>query len=231
MFTKTAQEKFKTSAQALRIQLRKTFERFRQLQVLLAPQVIDDVAAICPDVIEFTPELQPLHMPSDYNEVSQVKLGFGQLAAAERKLLEGTAYDTLEKIRTSVRLLSALVGDEKSSAYSQSTHTRAKAAIIDATLQRDINLAAYTSLRSSLLRLGFPSDDPGLRPLTLADTYRKPTQLRRAVGDRGRNDGVLWTGGFTNSERRETHRPLINPQALDESDVVATQSSQNLKRE
>jgi hypothetical protein len=51
------------------------------------------------------------------------------------------------------------------------------------------------------------------------------------VGDTGRNDEILWTGGFVNSERRDINQPLINPQALDESDVVATQSSQNLKRE
>jgi hypothetical protein len=227
---KTDQDKYKTNAQTLRNQLRKNLERFRELQATLTPSVASEVAAIFPDVIEVTPELQPLYTPSDYSQTRQVELDFGQIAFADRKMLEGAAYDTLEKIRTCVRLLSALVADEKSNAYSQSTHTRAKAVILDSTLQRDINLEVYAAIRSALLRLGHPPNDVGLRPLTLADTYRKPTRVRRAVGDTGRNDGLLWTGGFINSDRRQTHRPLINAQALDQADIVATQSSQNLKR-
>ena len=48
-----------------------------------------------------------------------------------------------------------------------------------------------------MIALGMSQHDPSFPPLSKEDTYRKPTHLKRVIGDSRRNDGALWSAGIT----------------------------------
>lgn len=172
------------------------------------------------------PEKQCLYLPSDYAEAERMELNLTELGAMEYKMLEGAAYDTLEKLRTVVRLLSTLRKDENANVYGQTRHTRAKTQIIDATIKQDTCMKQYILIRKCLMSLGLPEDDTSLLELTFASLDRKSTTATRSIGDTYKADGLLWASGAINADRCLTHRPLINAQATSVSDVVGTMSFQ-----
>jgi hypothetical protein len=112
----------------------KVLKRFHELQIQFIPSVNDDVAGINPFSVTLTPEDVPLCMPSDYNKISWLRLRLEKTGEAERRMLEGSAYDQIVKLRSTFLLLNAHISDEKASACSQSTHTRMKTQVLDSTL-------------------------------------------------------------------------------------------------
>ncbi len=76
------------------------------------------------------------------------------------------------------------------------------------------------------MQLGLSDSDAVYRPLTLTDTFRKPTASNRNLGDTYRNDGPLWAA---NAGVTAGARPPTGSQVALESSI-ATQSTRVTKR-
>ncbi|KDR66863.1 hypothetical protein GALMADRAFT_283703 [Galerina marginata CBS 339.88] len=56
-------------------------------------------------------------------------------------------------------------------------------------------VAEYSATRDAMISLGLSSDNPQFPELTMDDNFRKPTNVKRAIGDSRRHDGGIWVGG------------------------------------
>ncbi|KAH6880562.1 hypothetical protein BKA70DRAFT_1575759 [Coprinopsis sp. MPI-PUGE-AT-0042] len=212
---------------AVQTRLTALMERFRELQLVLFPSLSDHI-------LEWTSsetvqaEDQTLGMPSDFDDVSRTELGLDELADLERRLLEGTAFDSISKIRTAVQFVSALTGGKMVNLTGQNQLTRIASRVYDAENLRDFEIRFYNSTRGRLLCLGLPEDDATFRLMDVASTTRKSTFLKRALGDTykldtfGRNSSGIY--------QRETHQPLITPQSNEAGSQITTQSKKLNKR-
>ncbi|TEB21039.1 hypothetical protein FA13DRAFT_1834789 [Coprinellus micaceus] len=214
----------------LRDMLNTTLTRLRAVQAQVTPQVAEDMEDVDPSLENDTPEDLPLFLPSHYNPADRLAKGLTALGSLEYQMLEGAAYDSLAKLRTIVRLLSAMGTDSKKNDYGQARHTRSKTQMIDSNIRFETCMAQYNATRKAMISLGLPEDDPTLKKMDRNATRRKPTTENRAPGDTYRTDGLLWTGDAIDAGNRLTHRPLINKQSTSATDAVGTQSSQPKKR-
>ena len=178
----------------MRQKLRSRIDKWRTTQKSLMETIGDHVAS---QTLEGStldaPEEEKLFLPSDFNAAQRVRFGIAHLAEIERRLQEGTAFDALQTLRTIVKVIVVLRAQKKKNEAGQTQHTRALTKIEDVEARRDLAMADYNESRIRLIALGLAENDPVFLPLNLADTYRKPTHLRRAVGDSQRPDGTLWT--------------------------------------
>ncbi|PPQ88252.1 hypothetical protein CVT26_011344, partial [Gymnopilus dilepis] len=160
------------------------------------PEVADLVATQVQN--RATPEDERLLLPSDLSAEEQQTFSISAaLTNCECKLLEGHAFDVLRDIQTIVKTLTNLYKEKKHN-YGQLQQTRSSARIQEVIALRDANIREYNATRESLIRLGsITADDLLLRPLKKADTYRKQTTIKRAVGDTYRHDGLIWTNRGT----------------------------------
>jgi hypothetical protein len=174
--------------------LRSRIDKWRTTQKSLMEKIGDHVAS---QTLEGStldaPEEEKLFLPSDFNSSQRVGFGIAHLAEIERRLQEGTAFDALQTLRTIVKVIVVLRAQKKKNEVGQTQHTRALTKIEDVEACRDLAMADYNESRTRLIMLGLAENDPVFLPLNLTDTYRKPTHLRRAVGDSQRPDGTLWT--------------------------------------
>ncbi len=97
----------------------------------------------------------------------------------------------------------------------RANNTRATATETEVSFKLDLAIRDYNDLRQILLKLGVSDEDPVYRPLTLDDTFRKPTMSNRNLGDTYRNDGPLWaanagvTGGGSTPSRVSSYVSLV----------------------
>jgi hypothetical protein len=187
-----------------RRKLSSRIDKWRSIQAQLIPQVADDVGRQCiAGKITDRPEKAVLFIPSDYGIEGVNRLGFVSLGQVERKLREGAAFDAIRLIQNIVKTISALTWDGKQNASGQVATTRARAKIVDAEFRRDLAIAAYNASRDAMISLGLPKDDQSFPSLSLSDTFRQPTHLKRKIGDSRLSDGHIWTTGV-NGGRRNT---------------------------
>ena len=66
---------------------------------------------------------------------------------------------------------------------------------------RNIYMEIYSTTRSALANLD-PTTAIKFPTLTLQDTYMKPTNTRRQLGDSGNHDGLLWHGAAISAGTR-----------------------------
>ncbi|KAJ3527974.1 hypothetical protein NMY22_g9581 [Coprinellus aureogranulatus] len=224
---KYGDSRFETAIKTLRGQLGRSMKRFRELQEANMPEIDSYIASVADLSMELELEDEILYTPSDIPEDARIQMNYLRLAELERKLLEGAAYDTLAKIRTSVRLLGVVSSDGKRHVWGQAGNTRQQVQIINATLERDLNIDYYNTVRNELISLGLPENDKTLRKMTIAATSRKSTDAKRALGDTGRTDGTAWTArGINADKQRQRFRPVINPQSSTPDAMVGVQSQQ-----
>jgi hypothetical protein len=181
-----------------RERLRMRIENWRDLQKDLTPQLGDLVAqqAIQKKTAN-APEEEVLYIPSDFTGAERIKYDLVKLGEQERHFLEGTAFDYISKVKTITKTFFASHANKKAQGYSQQTHTRSITEIEDIEECQTAAIFDYSVTRNAMISLGMSEHDPCFPPLSKEDTYRKPTHLKRAVGDSRRNDGALWSAGVT----------------------------------
>lgn len=77
----------------------------------------------------------------------------------------------------------------------QEANTRSKEQADTAHAKLDDHISRYMAARQAMISLGSLSvDDPEspFPPLSVEDTYRKPTDIKRRLGDSRRTDGTAW---------------------------------------
>ena len=218
--------------EAQRDSLRTRITKWRRTQETVMPQVGEYVqrqvlSSQRPNEVE----REILFLPSDFPLATQVKLNLTSLGEYQRRLLEGAACDVIHRIRTIVKLHSALRQDKKKNARGQSMNTKATTKLQKAT---DANLLAiedYNALRQAMIALGLSQDDSMYPPLSIEDTFRKSTHVKRAVGDSQRTDGLLWTSTGVAAGVSRIYDPA-DPTALSNiaASAVGTQGSKAKKR-
>ncbi|KAF8955769.1 hypothetical protein BDZ97DRAFT_1709000 [Flammula alnicola] len=183
--------------------LRNRIDKWRQEQKSIMPQVGEYVfkQAVSGKMTD-NPEDEVLYLPSNFTESQRLALELVHLGEYERRLHEGSAYDALRNVRTAVKTIVALQAEKKAQAYGQTRHTRSSEQIRDMEARRDLAMEDYSATRLSMISLGLPENSPQFPPLTITDTFRKPTNIKRAVGDSRRTDGPMWTNtGVTGGSR------------------------------
>ena len=185
-----------------RKKLSSRIDKWRSIQAQLIPQVADDVGRQCvAGKITNRPERAVLFIPSDYGIEGVNCLGFVALGQVERKLREGAAFDAIRLVQNIVKRISALTWDGKQNASGQVATTRARAKIVDAEFRRDLAITGYNASRDAMISLGLPKDDQSFPSLSLSDTFRQPTHLKRKIGDSRLSDGRIWTTGVNGGRR------------------------------
>ena len=149
------------------------------------------------------PEQEVLYLPSDFAENDRLSLGLIEMADKQRKLTEGAANDAILRVQKLAKVLSNTRMAKRSDGVGQVHNTRATAIEMEVSFKLDQAIWDYNDLRQILLKLGVSDEDPVYRPLTLEDTFRKPTMSNRNLGDTYRNDGPLWAAnaGVTGGAR------------------------------
>jgi hypothetical protein len=181
-------------------QLRTRINNWRDLQRDFMPQIGD---FIMQQAIEGktanAPEEETLFVPSDFTEAEHIKYDLVKLREHERHFLEGSTFDQVSKVKTITKTLVASQANKKAQGYSQRAHTRAIAQIEDIEEHQKAAIDDYSATHKSMISLGMSANDPSLPPLSKPDTFRKPTHLKRAVGDSRRRDshGALWRAEVT----------------------------------
>lgn len=172
------------------------------------------------------PEQEVLFLPSDFAENDRLLLGLVEIAEDQRKLAEGAANDAILRVQKLAKVLSNTRTAKRTEGSGQAHQTRATATETEVVFRLDLAIRDYNDLRQLLRTLGLPDSDLVYRPLTLEDTYRKPTALNRNLGDTYRNDGPLWaaSAGVTAGARPPTGSQvtLVSP--------IATQNMRAKKR-
>jgi hypothetical protein len=181
-----------------RERLRMQIENWRDLQKDLTPQLGDLVVqqAIQKKTAN-APEEEALYVPSDFTEAERIKYDLVKLGEHEHHFLESTAFDYIARVKTITKTFFASHADKKAQGYSQQTHTRSITVIEDIEERQTAAIIDYSVTRSVMISLGMSQHDSSFPPLSKEDTYRKPTHLKRAIGDSRRNDGALWSTGVT----------------------------------
>jgi hypothetical protein len=177
-------------------------DKWRSIQAKVIPQVADDVArqSILGKAAD-CPEDATLFIPSDYETHALVKLDMVALGRVERQLREGAAFDAIRAVQNIVKTIGALESDKKKNVFGQVGTTRARANVTDAEFRRDLAISNYNASRVAMVALGLPKDDTGFPLLSLHDTFRRPTHLKRRVGDSKTSDGRIWTTGVNGGHR------------------------------
>jgi hypothetical protein len=173
--------------------LRKRIDSWRSIQKTLVPQIGDMVArqAISGKTGD-CPEEEVLYLPSDFSEADRIKYELVALGETQRQLLQGTACDYVSKIKTISKTIDSGKATKKSDEYTQRGHTRAGDLICKIEKLQERSIDDYTATRNALIALGMSPNNHSYPPLTLQDTFRKATHLKRAVGDSRRSDGLAW---------------------------------------
>ncbi|TEB21527.1 hypothetical protein FA13DRAFT_1757507 [Coprinellus micaceus] len=170
--------------------LRQRLDSWRTLQLSLMGKVYSDVSlqsAQDPPISE-----ERLFLPSDYDTSQREALGITHLTKTESDLREGVAFDCIRSLQQCVKALDGLT-IEKREARGQDQHTRASAAIMRATAKRKTWVDHYNANRTAMISLGLSKDARSFPELSVNDTHRKSTTVKRALGDSRRVDGTLFT--------------------------------------
>ena len=140
-----------------------------------------------PDKVEDT----NLQLPSDFTMKQRQILRLDKLAREEKLLREGELADGLASIRSVAQSLSCTRARKRKHARHQGPNTRANSSIEALEAKRSLEIELYNHARERLLKL--VDDDERFPPLTVADTYRKPTETKRLLGVSRIPDGKVWT--------------------------------------
>jgi hypothetical protein len=172
------------------------------------PRVIDGIGDSRPVFLNEDIHDETLGLPSDFSSEERSRWNLGQLAILELALRESEALEAVEALRNSVKALSALHHHKKVHLRGQEQNTWSLHVIRNETKRRNAIMSTYNAARKAILYLAVDSRKEELTerypPLSVADTFRKPPEARRAVGDSRRPDGHLWS------------IPLVQPRTVEQ---------------
>ena len=182
-------------------------EKWRKSQKTITPQLGDLIANQAVSTAVSTrkrsvvlPEKEMLYLPSQLTLSERTTFGLIDLGRHEHLVQEGAACDAIQKLRTIVKVHVVMEAKKRSEAYGQDRHTRASSRIHEIKSQCDLIMGDYHSARDAMVALGMSADSSTFPILTLNDLAHKATNIKRAVGDSQRMDGMIWTqSGVTGS--------------------------------
>lgn len=213
-----------------REKLRSRLNDWRTIQTTFIP-TIDEYLMTS---VTKNPEEEKLFLPSDFSMVQRTHLGIVELAQAESQLREGAAFDALSRVQTAVKVIVVLRDRKKKDAHGQEKHTRALSKIHIAEAKRDLAMNDYNRSRLALIALDTPDADTAFPLLSLKDTFRKSTLIKRSVGDSRRTDGVMWTYGGVNGKPRraaaDDNQTAVETSLIQPEPLSGTQVSKSKKR-
>ncbi|KDR65131.1 hypothetical protein GALMADRAFT_148963 [Galerina marginata CBS 339.88] len=201
--------------ESMRNHLRKRIDDWRKLQRDLTPQIGDFVARQAVSLKSADcPEKAVLYLPSDFSEAQRVQYDLVTLGENERRFHQGAAYDAIVKIRILRKTINALIARKKAQDRGQKPHTRSVTQIYDLEAACNLQVAEYSATRDAMISLGLSSDDPQFPELTMDDTFRKPTNVKRAIGDSRRHDGGVWVGGARPTASSSSTQPSASEPSM-----------------
>jgi hypothetical protein len=176
--------------------LTQRLDAWRTHQHAFMPTVYSRVLALPPR----TAEDDPLILPSEFTAMQRAELSLCEIANDEADLREGQACETILQLRSAVKHLSSLRTLKAKNASGQNENTRAFTKIDRAQFTCEYLLEIYKQARGALESLG-RLDDIGVAQrfpvLTQESLQRKPTTVKKALGDTYEIDEGLWTSGGT----------------------------------
>ncbi|THU87985.1 hypothetical protein K435DRAFT_680703, partial [Dendrothele bispora CBS 962.96] len=140
------------------------------------------------------PENEKLFLPSDFGAGDRVRLGLESLAEEEARLREAHGIDLIARLQYICQIISALNDRKIIHTRGQDQHTKSSKLLKTQQDLRTARLADYNRNRKALDHLG-KLDEDYFPFLTVQDTYRKSSELKRRIGDSRATDGRLWTAG------------------------------------
>ena len=219
----------KRNAEHPLVEMRKTIEsRQKKLSTCLA-KFFDEQAKAMPTITGRS-QSKPknvedtiLHLPSDFTATERLELKLEPLAHEEKLLREGELVDALAEVRDTAQHLTCARTRKQKHARHQRQNTRTLSQVLEAENERNAAIEDYNAARVQLLRL--VDEDPRFPPLTIKDTFRKSTELKRQVGDSRRGEGKIWSVGTSARARAnatasvdvDKEAPVEEP-AVEESD-------------
>lgn len=194
--------------------LRKRLDAWRTTQLTIASHVSSHVTLQESQGLSISQER--LFLPSDFDSDQRQSLGLSKLAKLESDLREGVAFDCIKSIQQCVKAIDALLADKRMHSRGQDQNTRATTQIMRATSKRATWINQYNRNREAMVALGLPSDARSFPSLSLEDTQRRSTMVKRALGDSRRVDGQLWgMSGRPNGKDVAASSSTCSPVSLD----------------
>jgi hypothetical protein len=180
-------ESLKGSVADQRSKLRTQIQKFRSLQKCV--YISSHLASITPQQTSYdTPEDEQLYLPSFFSAADRRRYELGALANYELKLREGVAFDKIRELQELTKLLSVNL-DEKRDARGVKANTRTSVVVRSVMASQSRAIDNFNINRSALIRLGMPAKQ---FPVVMqGDTYRKPTHVKRQLGDSRKIDGRI----------------------------------------
>ncbi|KAJ3772331.1 hypothetical protein FB446DRAFT_643696 [Lentinula raphanica] len=163
-------------------------------------------------------ENESLLLPSDFTASERLQHGLVGLGTKQAQLLEIALGELIHVLQTTVKTLSAAYERKHKHASGQDANTRANGELRTIETKRNNLISDYNMFRQNLHDLD-SLDNTKWPSLNVHDTFRKPTEIRRAPGDSRKRDGALWqlssTGRSTvpsefAGDRMDTNEPLNN---------------------
>ncbi|KAJ3777023.1 hypothetical protein FB446DRAFT_784650 [Lentinula raphanica] len=136
-------------------------------------------------------ENESLLLPSDFTASERRQHGLVGLANKQVQMLEIALGELIQALQTTVKTLSAAYERKHKHASGQDANTRANNELRTIENKRSNLISDYAMFRQNLQALD-SLDNTKWPSLGIQDTFRKPTETRRAPGDSRRRDGALW---------------------------------------
>ncbi len=146
-----------------------------------------------------------VYLPSQIRPEVRRRLGLEVVAEKESECRKQLAVSCIHKIQEVVRNMGAMTSFKIAQDRRQDQNTRARTHLKAYYRIRDTLIQDYNRHRRALLNLGAIAENSlDFRELTLKDTYRKSTAMKRGVGDSHHRDGGLWSMGGGSTGYAET---------------------------
>lgn len=180
------------------------------------------------DGLQDEPEQEILYLPSNLARDKREACHMESLASIELSLRQGRVFDAIRNIQFGRKTCDALNADKQKNARSQVQKTRASTRFEKPEKLIADEIANYNACREALITLGGPDYAESFPVMTVQDTYRKSTHLRREIGESRLNHGRIYNTGVTGGTQS---RPIASLQykGLEEASgsaaVVGTQGS------
>ncbi|KAJ3712073.1 hypothetical protein C8R42DRAFT_728368 [Lentinula raphanica] len=169
---------------ARRTKLANRISKWRQIQHQYMP-------SIAPGQALEDAENESLLLPSDFTARERLQHGLVGLASKQVQTLEIALGELIHSLQTTVKTLSAAYERKHKHASGQDANTRANGELRTIETKRNNLISNYNMFRQNLHALD-SLDDIKWPSLSVQDTFRKPTETRRAPGDSRKRDGALW---------------------------------------
>ncbi|KAF4609782.1 hypothetical protein D9613_011934 [Agrocybe pediades] len=197
-------QRLENTVESLRTKLRPRLTKWKEQQHEFMGSFISDLRASIQERSSLEePEQDMLFLPSYFSknaiDISIEVVKINALLRSEHDLRKGRAFDAIREVQQTAKSLSVMKGNTPQAVNSYSACTRAQHQVADIESKLELQISDYNTSRDALIALcGADSIEAQLFPvMTVGDTYRSPTHLRREIGSSTRQEGRMYNVGIT----------------------------------